>query len=268
MSGVPSTVGAVGSPPLIALVQRLGEGRGWDPLVAPWILVPLFALGGLACVVAVRPDPQQLALGGGSADDPPRGPRQLVRLPAFRAAVVAGSVGQAAMIAVMSVAALVVHDHGGGGLAVSGTLSLHFVGMFAFMPLVGTALDRWGRRRGLLVGAAFSIVGAPVGSLAPEPWVVAVGLFFVGLGWAFAYLGATTIVSDVTTPAERGGALGFTDLLVSVASAIGGLGGGVLLDLASFRSLTIVVAAALVPVVFVVAPLREREPGEFVPAEG
>jgi MFS family permease len=72
----------------------------------------------------------------------------------------------------------------------------------------------------------------------------------------------------VTTPAERGGALGFTDLLVSAASAVGGLGGGLLLDLASFRSLTIVVAAALIPVLLVVAPLREREPGEFVPAEG
>ncbi|MEX0755786.1 MAG: MFS transporter [Actinomycetota bacterium] len=262
-----STVGAVGSPPLIALVQRVGEDAfGFDPLVTPWGLVPLFALGGMVCVFAVRPDPRELAVGGGPADGPRRGPRTLLRLRPFRAAVVAGSIGQAAMIAVMSVAALVVHDHGGGGFAISGTLSLHFVGMFAFMPLVGLALDRWGRRRGLLVGAALSIVGAPVGSLAPEPWVVAVGLFLVGLGWAFAYLGATTVVSDITSPAERGGALGFTDLLVSAASAVGGLGGGVLLDIASFRSLTIVVAVALVPVLLVVAPLRERAPGEFAPA--
>ena len=95
------------------------------------------------------------------------------------------------------------------------------------------------------------------------PLPLAVPLPFAAAGSALGFFVFRAVLSFADF-----GNLAAVPLPESVASAIGGLGGGVLLDLASFRSLTIVVAAALLQVVFVVAPLREREPGEFVPAEG
>ena len=99
-------------------------------------------------------------------------------------------------------APIVVHHH--GDLAVSGVLSVHFVGMFAFMPLIGVIIDRIGRRRGLVAAVALSATGVLVGALSTQPVVFGFGLFLVGLGWAVSYLGATAIVSDVTDPLPHG----------------------------------------------------------------
>ena len=261
-----SVIGAVGSAPLVALLQHVSEDRlGLRPFVGPWLVVPLLAAGGLVCVLLLRPDPRDLAVRDRSADAAPaapaRTPRELLALPPFRAAVVAAGIGQAAMIAVMGVAPIVVHHH--GDLAVSGVLSVHFVGMFAFMPLIGVIIDRIGRRRGLVAAVALSATGALVGALSTQPVVFGFGLFLVGLGWAVSYLGATAIVSDVTDPLERSGALGFTDLLVSLSSAVGGLVGGALLEAGGYPALAVGVAMALVPVLAVVLPLREEAPGRW-----
>jgi MFS family permease len=268
-----SVIGAVGSAPLVALLQHVSEDRlGLRPFVGPWLVVPLLAAGGLVCVLLLRPDPRDLAVRDRAADAAPaapaRTPRELLALPPFRAAVVAAGIGQAAMIAVMGVAPIVVHHH--GDLAVSGVLSVHFVGMFAFMPLIGVIIDRIGRRRGLVAAVALSATGVLVGALSTQPVVFGFGLFLVGLGWAVSYLGATAIVSDVTDPLERSGALGFTDLLVSLSSAVGGLVGGALLEAGGYPALAVGVAMALVPVLAVVLPLREEAPGRWAlpePAE-
>jgi MFS family permease len=138
------------------------------------------------------------------------------------------------------------------------------------MPLIGVIIDRIGRRRGLVAAVALSATGVLVGALSTQPVVFGFGLFLVGLGWAVSYLGATAIVSDVTDPLERSGALGFTDLLVSLSSAVGGLVGGALLEAGGYPALAVGVAMALVPVLAVVLPLREEAPGRWAlpePAE-
>jgi MFS family permease len=57
------TVGAVGSPLLAALLHDVAERSGrWDPMVLPWIVVPIGALVALAAYLAVRPDPRDLAV--------------------------------------------------------------------------------------------------------------------------------------------------------------------------------------------------------------
>jgi MFS family permease len=261
-----STIGAVGSAPLVAWIQHVSEDRlGLRPYVGPWLVVPLLAAGGLVCVLLLRPDPRDLAVHDRSADAAPsapaRSPRALLALPPFRAAVLAAGIGQASMIAVMGVAPIVVHHH--GDLAVSGVLSVHFLGMFALMPLIGVIIDRVGRRRGLLAAVALSATGALVGALSSQPVVFGLGLFLVGLGWAVSYLAATAIVSDVTGPLERSGALGFTDLLVSLSSAVGGLAGGALLEAGGYLALAVGVPVALLPVLAVVLPLREEAPGRW-----
>ena len=260
-----STIGAVAGSPLVAAIQRWADGAGVDRLVAPWFLVPAFEAAALACILGLRPDPRALAVGSPAevSTGAARGPRELLGLPPFRAAIVSAGIGQAAMVAVMGVAPIVVRDHGHGDLAISGVLSVHFLGMFALMPLIGAALDRFGRRRGLVAAAIVSAVGAPAGSLSASPVVTGIGMFLVGLGWAGAYLGATTIVSDVTSPSERSSALGLTDLLVSLSSGTGALLGGVVLEAGGFRTLTLLVAALFVPVLALVAPLREPEPGRW-----
>jgi MFS family permease len=94
-------------------------------------------------------------------------------------------------------------------------------------------------------------------------WSVATGLFLVGLGWSASFLGATAIISDVTTAIERAGALGFTDSTTGLAPAVGGLCGGFVVDTTGFAVLGVTAAAMILPVVLLLLPLRELHSGQW-----
>lgn len=261
------TVGAVGSPLLVAFLQDVaGSPRAADLL--PWLIVPAGALVASALVLRVRPDPRDLA--------PPRDdevgevrartPRQLLGVAPFRIAILAAAVGQIAMVGVMGVTPAALHHLGHGDTAIAWIISLHIGGMFAFSPLIGAAMDRWGRRAGLVAGCLASVAGALLAGTEGSATIVGAGLFALGLGWSATFLGATAVISDVTTPAERAGALGFTDLFVSLCSATAGLISGIVLEAAGYATLG-TITAVLVGVVLVVvvrsgsAPAPGVDPG-------
>ena len=88
------------------------------------------------------------------------------------------------MVAIMGVTPVALDDAGFGPTAIAAVISLHIAGMYALAPVFGAALDRYGRRPGLLVGCALSAAGALVGSFTDEIALVAIGMTLVGLGWA------------------------------------------------------------------------------------
>jgi MFS family permease len=251
------TIGAVGSPFLVAFLRGWAEGEAIDPDVLPWVLVPLTAVAAFACAFSLRPDPRDLAVTSRPATGPARTPRQLLGVPQVRTAVLAASVGQMAMVAVMGVTPVALHHHDTSATVVSTVISLHIAGMWALSPLIGAALDRFGRRPGLIAGGCASIAGALVAATDAGPGLVALGLFAIGLGWSATFLGATAVISDLTAPTERAGALGFTDLLVSLSSAAAGLAGGFVFAGAGFRILGLGVATVVLLVVLAVIRLRE-----------
>jgi len=261
------TIGAVGSPLLVAFVQGVAPGpRAADLL--PWLIVPVGALAASGFVLRVRPDPRDLA----PPDDddvvpaPARTPRQLLRVAPFRTAILAAAVGQIAMVGVMGVTPAALHHLGHGDTTIAWIISVHIGGMFAFSPLIGAAMDRWGRRAGLVAGCLASVAGALLaGTEGPAP-LVGAGLFALGIGWSATFLGATAVISDVTAPAERAGALGFTDLFVSLCSATAGVISGVVLETAGYSTLGVITATLVVAVLVVVirsqtAPAPSLDPG-------
>jgi predicted MFS family arabinose efflux permease len=71
------------------------------------------------------------------------------------------------------------------------------------------------------------------------------------------------VISDVTVPEERGGALGFADLITSASSAGGALAGAFILEASGVAIVGVVMACLLVPVLLLVLPLRESAPGRW-----
>lgn len=253
------TIGAVGVPPVAALLGPTGSDAAAS--ATPWLLVTLLGAAGLALVLSLRPDPRDLAVEtswGGSG----RSPGQVLRLRPALAAAVSIGVAQAVMVTFMGVVPVVIHRHGAGNLTVTLIVSLHLAGMFALSPFVGAALDRWGRRSGLLAGAALSAVGVAL-SLSSMTAVAAVGLFLVGVGWSAGYLGSTAVVSDLAAPAERAGALGLTDLVAASAGAGGVLGSALLLEATGFGTLVAVALAFLLVPVALLLTVREERPGSW-----
>jgi MFS family permease len=170
--------------------------------------------------------------------------------------MLAAAVGQIAMVGVMGVTPAALHHLGHGDATIAWIISLHIGGMFAFSPLIGAAMDRWGRRLGLIVGCSASIVGALVAGTGGSAAAVGGGLFALGIGWSATFLGATAVISDVTTPVERAGALGFTDLFVSACSATAGVVSGIVLETAGYPTLGVVTAVLVTLVLGVVVWMR------------
>ena len=73
-------------------------------------------------------------------------------------------------------------------------------------------------------------------------------LFLLGLGWNFAYVAGSALLTDQLSPTERAKTQGFNDLLLGFASATGSLGSGLIFSVAGYPALGVTAASvALVP---------------------
>ena len=91
------------------------------------------------------------------------------------------------MVSVMVMTPLHMH-HGGADLQVIGfVISLHILGMFAFSPLVGLAVDRFGGRPVVGIGSVVLLAATLLAAQAPTGWSpgLAVGLFLLGAGYLY-----------------------------------------------------------------------------------
>jgi MFS family permease len=263
------TLGAVGGPPLAGAVHAVAERAGAaEPLAPPWLLVVALALVALALVMAVRPDPRELAVGSEAPGGAGRPPGTILRQRPAAVAVVAIAVGQAVMVIFMGVIPGLLRGHHTGELAVSLVVSLHLGGMFALSPLIGAALDRWGRRAGLLAGALTSAAGVVLALLSQATGGAGAGLFLIGVGWSAAYLGSTAVVSDLAAGSERAGALGLADLIAALSAAAGVFGGAALLEIGGYTILAVTSLGLLTVPVLLLVPLRETTPGSWPMAAG
>jgi len=87
------------------------------------------------------------------------------------------------------------------------------------------------------LGLAIIIVAAVIGIAGISLWHFWIGLALLGVGWNFAFIGATTMVTQCHRPNERNKVQAFNDFLVFGSMAIGSFSSGALL--ASFGWATV-----------------------------
>jgi len=109
-----------------------------------------------------------------------------------------------------------------------GATALEVGGFFSAISLVlvivrlflGRALDRWGRGPFLLLGLLGYTVAMVVFCLADTVWLLTPARFVQGLGQAFLWLSAYTIVADVAAETGRGHDFGVIDEAVNRGALI------------------------------------------------
>lgn len=270
---VSATFGAVAGPLLLVLAVPLSSlvGRPADTLV--WFLAPPALLVGAALVLR-SPEPHAFL----AVERPPTGaggaPAAAAR-PIHKGPLLAGVVSllaaACAMVAVMGVAGVALR-HDGHGTGVAGlVMAAHFIGMFGLSIHVGRIADRFGRRRTLLAGLGVLGVGGACVSLVPGAFGLGLGLLLIGLGWSFAYIGGTVIVTDVVPAARRARVMGLIDFATAGLSALAAFVGGWWYAGEGLFGLGLAaIALAALPLVLA-SPLKERSPGEYgaaAPARG
>jgi len=215
--------------PLVFGPMFAGRTLRAHDLVVPWLAAGAFTIIGFALSFGVRPDPKEFSSRYATATEARAASplREILRRPGVSTAMVAAVGSFAVMAGVMNLAGYVAvgHHHAQGSIFT--IISLHIVGMYGLVLVIGDVIERLGRRTamvtGLLVMAASNAGLAWLASIAG----MSVALFGLGLGWCLAYVAATTELVDLAGPAERGRLVGATDLLSSFAAAALALGGGV-----------------------------------------
>jgi MFS family permease len=251
------TAGAVGGP---FLASALAGSAG---PAAPWLAVAVLGAVGAACAWGLRPDPRDLAVGRAVTEGHTRPSSVILRTRPGVAAALAIGTSQAVMATFMAIVPVVLNRAHAGHGTVSGVVSVHLGAMFLFSPLIGAVLDRAGRRAGLLAGLAATGLGVGMCSFPGTTGWAGPGLFLVGVGWSAAYLGSTAMISDLSTPAERGRALGSIDLLASLSAGVGVLGGAALVEGAGMTGLGGVALILMAAPLALALLLREPAPGRW-----
>jgi MFS family permease len=215
-------------------------------------IVALVAMAVLAGVNAPKPAPAQMTGG--------RPLLEIVRKPRFIAAALCGAVSYTAMNFLMTSAPLAMKFC---GLSLSDSnfgIQWHIVAMFGPSFFTGSLISRFGAAKvavaGLILEAAAAVIGLS-GITAMHFWA---GLFVVGVGWNFSFVGASALIVETHRPQEGKKVQAFNDFIVFGLVAIGSFSSGQLLASYGWSMVNIVVfpAVALALVGLGIAALMQR----------
>lgn len=247
-----TTVGSVLGPNLVGPSAPVAEALGLPPLTGPFV----FSVVGLALAIGwillrLRPDPLVEARrrhldDGGEPAEPThgsfvRGLRVAFGNPTARLGILTLALGHTVMVSVMVMTPLHM-AHGDAALTVIGfVISIHILGMFAFSPLTGMAVDRFGGRAVAVGGAGILSTATVLSAVSPmgESGTLVLGLFLLGLGWSCTLVSGSTLLTAAVPAAERPGAQGASDVLMGLAAGLGGALAGLVVDRASFQVLAL-----------------------------
>jgi MFS family permease len=244
-----------------------------EALTVPWLAAGGISLIALVLVQFVRPDPKVIAEAISVRGEllpvaPPAPLREIVRRPGVIPAMVAALASFGVMVSVMNLTGYVVvehHHHPQDSVFI--IIGAHVFGMYALVLVIGAVIDKIGRTFALEVGLVVMALST-IGMLwAESVFATAVLLLGLGIGWNISFVAATAQMADLTTPAERGGLLGFNDQLAAFLGAGLALLGGYALDAIGVAALaigaTVLVAA---PILLIARPAAGTPPApEAVP---
>ena len=246
------TIGAVLGPAITPIAGNFSEALGADKLVGPWfVTAALFVVTLLFVSIFLRPDPREIALEiarheqaaptqtdrFSAPDGPARSFGQILRTdPAVRVALVSLALAQVVMVMVMNITPVHMTHFAHGLDDISLVISAHILGMYALSMMTGWLSDRWGRRLTIGLGALMLIGSCVLAPTNPQTIPLAASLFLLGLGWNFCFVAGSSLLTDRLRVSERARIQGATDVVVSVASAIGSLSSGELMASVGYQS--------------------------------
>lgn len=267
-----ATIGAVAGPNLLDPSGSVSEAWGLPALAGPYLLaVATLGLATLVLFVLLRPDPYLLANRLAAtpsltaADTPPPTPTVVPRVrdgithlrgePGAVLGIATVAIGHLVMVMVM-VMTPVHMAHVDVTVSLIGlVISVHIVGMYAFAPVVGWAVDRTGAQRVATAGMGILVAACVISGLAHagNVPVLATGLLLLGLGWSCTLIAGSTMIVDAVGTRERPAVQGLSDLVMNAAGALGGALAGIIVMLTSY---TVLALGGIVPVLVLAAWTR------------
>lgn len=226
------TIGSILGSRVVGPSTGLAAAYGLDKQAGPYLASIGMAL--VAMVITylfLRPDPrdvgQQLSPAHiRNAAGPARSLYEIFASRQLQLAVAAMVIGQLVMTLIMVITPLhMTHEHHGLD-AISWVQLAHTMGMFGLAFVTGWLIDRFGQVSMIVLGGLILVVSSLLTPVSNSPWVLALALFLLGLGWNFCFTAGSSLMANGVESHERGRAQGFSETLVALASGLGSLGTG------------------------------------------
>lgn len=186
-----------------------------DAMVVPFLgtylavialnLVGVFLFAGLS-IPKPRPPAQGEFMG--------RTRGQLIRTPRIAVAMICATVAYALMNLVMTSSPLAVVGCGFDKGDAADVVTAHVLAMYAPSFFTGHLIARFGTERIVAVGLVILASAGAVALTGVELENFFIALILLGLGWNFGFIGATTMLAQEQSPAEKGRLQGLNDLVV------------------------------------------------------
>lgn len=248
-----STVGSILGPNLMTPAVRVGALLGLSPVGSAFLIsVAGYAVSAILVELLLRPDPLTIARAleaprPGAAAAAVRSVGAIARDPRVRIAFGSLMAGQLVMIGTTSTSPVYLHDSGHAVGTIGLAVAMHLGGMYVASPLSGWLSDRFGRGMMIAVGGLVLLLGMAVAGLVPsrESFLVMIGLALNGVGWNFAFVAASALLTDALSPGERASIQGLADLVMGLLGALGSAGGGFILGTLGFGMLNVLGSAVV-----------------------
>ena len=156
--------------------------------------------------------------------------RELLKTPKISVAIICSMISYALMNLMMTSTPLAVVGCGFGQDRAADIVSAHVFAMFAPSFFTGHLISRFGADKIVAVGLVLLAFAGITGLSGIELKNFFVALVLLGVGWNFGFIGATAMLVEAHSPAERGKVQGLTDALVFGCVTLASLASGTLMN--------------------------------------
>lgn len=167
-----------------------------------------------------------------------RSHKQLVSTPRIAVAMICAMVSYAMMNLVMTSTPLAVVGCGYSPSDAANVVSAHVIAMFLPSFFTGHLITRYGEELIVGIGLFFLAFAGIVALSGVKLENFFLALVFIGLGWNFGFIGATTMLTNSHSEAERGRIQGMNDLFVFGGITIASFSSGGLMNCTGGNHLT------------------------------
>ena len=155
----------------------------------------------------------------------------IITQPAFMLAALCGLVSYVLMNLVMTSAPLAMKICGFAPGSSNNVIQWHIMAMYLPSFLTGALISRFGARAIVATGLAMIAAAALADLSGIAITQFTLGLILLGAGWNFGFIGASAMVVETHTPAERNKVQSFNDFLIFGTMALGSFSSGQILAL-------------------------------------
>jgi len=192
---------------------------------------------------------------------------EIARQPAYLVAVASAMVGYGVMNFIMIATPLAMHDYAHPFSDTAFVIQWHVFGMFVPSFFTGQLIRKFGTANIILVGVL--LLGLCVGINFTGIAVIHFwsSLIFLGFGWNFMFVGATTLLTETYFLNEKAKAQALNDFIVFGTVTLTSLSSGAVQNILGWKTINMAVIPFLILIAFANLWLRGRLESQTEPSE-